>query len=143
MYLEFFGLTKPPFRITPDTQVFFEGSERGATLQALCYSIATGEGITKVVGEVGTGKTMLCRMLPGTLQRGVTWVYLAHPRLSPEQMLQEIAREMRLPASTQTDKLTVMRQLQRELLRRYANNERVVVLVEEAQEMPLETLEEL
>ncbi len=143
MYLDFFGLAKPPFRITPDTGVFFEGSERGAMLQALCYAIVSGEGIIKVVGEVGTGKTMLCRMLPNKLTRGVTWVYLAHPRLSPEQMLQEIAREMRLELPRNSDKLTVMRDLQSELLRRYARNERVVILVEEAQEMPLETLEEL
>ena len=64
MYLEFFGLHKPPFRITPDTHAFFEGSDRGALLNALCYAISQGEGIIKVVGEVGSGKTMLCRMLP-------------------------------------------------------------------------------
>lgn len=67
MYLEYFGLSKPPFRITPDTHVFFEGSERGPTLSALIYAIENSEGIIKVVGEVGTGKTMLCRMLPTTL----------------------------------------------------------------------------
>ncbi len=143
MYLDHFGLSRPPFRITPDTQSFFEGSERGATLHAICYAISTGEGITKVVGEVGTGKTMLCRMLPHKLTRGITWVYLAHPRLSPPQMLQEIAREMGLKLPVRRDKLTVMRQIQADLLRRHARNERVVVLVEEAQEMPLETLEEL
>jgi MSHA biogenesis protein MshM len=56
MYLEHFGLQKPPFRISPDTHVFFEGIDRGASLHALCYAIATGEGITKVVGEVGKGE---------------------------------------------------------------------------------------
>ena len=143
MYMEFFGLNKTPFRITPDTHVFFEGSDRGALLEALCYAIMHGEGIVKVVGEVGSGKTMLCRMLPNTLQEGVDWVYLAHPRLQPEQMLQEIARELDIPVTPNSDKLTVMRELQTSLLARHSRNHHVVVLVEEAQEMPLETLEEL
>lgn len=141
--MEFFGLNKTPFRITPDTHVFFEGCDRGAVLQALCYTITHGEGIVKVVGEVGSGKTMLCRMLPNTLKDSVDWVYLAHPRLQPEQMLQEIARELDIPVDANTDKLTVMRELQASLLARHSGNRHVVVLVEEAQEMPLETLEEL
>lgn len=143
MYLEYFGLTKPPFRITPDTHVFFEGSDRGPTLNALIYALHNGEGIIKVVGEVGTGKTMLCRMLPAKVEGDIDWVYLAHPRLSPDQILQEVARELRLDLGDYPDKLVVMRQLQSALLKRYASNRRVVVLVEEAQEMPLETLEEL
>lgn len=143
MYLEYFGLSKPPFRITPDTHVFFEGSDRGPTLNALIYAIENGEGIIKVVGEVGTGKTMLCRMLPTKFQGNIDWVYLAHPSLSPDQILQEVARELGLDIGPYPDKLLVMRQLQATLLQRYASNRRVVVLVEEAQEMPLETLEEL
>ncbi len=143
MYLEFFGLEQPPFRITPDTHVFFEGCDRGATLHALCYAIATGEGITKVVGEVGSGKTMLCRMLPLKLGDTVDWVYLPHPSLSPEHTLHEIAREMQLPIAEGADKLTVMRQLHQALLERHVRGRKVVVLVEEAQEMPLETLEEI
>tara|TARA_R110002073_G_scaffold207818_1_gene368063 strand:+ start:494 stop:1432 length:939 start_codon:yes stop_codon:yes gene_type:complete len=143
MYLEYFGLSKPPFRITPDTHVFFEGSDRGPTLNALIYAIGNGEGIIKVVGEVGTGKTMLCRMLPTKFNSNIDWVYLAHPSLSPDQILQEVARELGLEIGPYPDKLLVMRQLQTTLLARYADNRRVVVLVEEAQEMPLETLEEL
>ena len=56
MYLNFFGLNKDPFRITPDPEFFFSGGNRGAVLEALCYAIAKGEGIVKVVGEVGSGK---------------------------------------------------------------------------------------
>jgi MSHA biogenesis protein MshM len=143
MYLDYFGLHKPPFRITPDTHVFFEGCERGATLHGLCYAIMKGEGIIKVVGEVGSGKTMLCRMLPVKLADSVEWVYLAHPRLSPEQTLHEIARELGLEMAPDADKLAVMRALHEVLLKRHAQNRRVVVLVEEAQEVPLDTLEEI
>ena len=61
MYYAFFGLTQPPFKITPDTDFFFEGGNRGAVLEALIYAITQGEGIVKVTGEVGSGKTTLGR----------------------------------------------------------------------------------
>ena len=63
MYLTHFGLTEPPFKITPHPAFFYAGANRGATLDALLYAVTSGEGIVKVVGEVGSGKTMLCRML--------------------------------------------------------------------------------
>jgi MSHA biogenesis protein MshM len=143
MYLEYFGLSKPPFRITPDTHVFFEGCDRGAALHALCYAILHGDGITKVVGEVGSGKTMLCRMLPLKLVDGVDWVYLPHPSLSPEHTLHAIAHELNLDVAPDADKLLVMRLLHQTLLERHSQNRRVVVLVEEAQGMSLDTLEEI
>ena len=63
MYLEHFGLNEPPFKITPVTDFFFPGANRGEILDALNYAITENEGIIKVAGEVGSGKTMLCRML--------------------------------------------------------------------------------
>lgn len=143
MYLDFFGLSKSPFRITPDTQLFYQGCDRGAVLQTLCYAIEQGEGILKVVGEVGTGKTMLCRMLPITLKQTVDWVYLAHPNLSPVQTLHAIAYELGITLPVNAEKFEVMRLLQNTLLDRYNQGRRVVILVEEAQSMPLETLEEI
>ena len=56
LYLEHFGLNEPPFRITPHTDFFFEGADRGATLEALIYAVLHDEGIVKVSGEVGSGK---------------------------------------------------------------------------------------
>lgn len=143
MYLTYFGLDKPPFRITPDTHLFFDGCDRGAILSTLCYAISQGEGIIKVVGEVGTGKTMLCRMLPLTVADEVDWVYLAHPSLSPEHTLHAIAFELGLEVAQNADKIVVMRALHNHLLERHHQGRKVVVLVEEAQSMPLETLEEI
>jgi len=143
MYLEHFGLRKLPFSITPDTEAFFEGCNRGAALNALCYAVSQGEGITKVVGEVGTGKTMLCRMLPVELKDTVDWVYLAHPNLSPEHTLYNIALELGLPIKKDDDKLVVMWLLQEALLEKHTEGRQVVVMVEEAQNMPLESLEEI
>ena len=143
MYLDFFGLKDHPFRITPDTRLFFDGGNRGAVLDASCFAVNQGEGITKLVGEVGSGKTMLCRMLLTRLASKVDWVYLANPSLSPEHILHAIAYELGIDIDDSTDKLTVMRKLQATLLERHKKNHKVVVLVEEAQGMPLASLEEI
>ncbi|HEX5057189.1 MAG TPA: AAA family ATPase [Gammaproteobacteria bacterium] len=142
MYYGHFGLIRPPFKITPDTSFFYSGGERGSVLDALSYVVLSGEGITKVIGEVGSGKTMLCRMLEERLPEHVETVYIANPSISPENILNVIAFEAGLidkPGS----KLEVMQRLQEWLLQKFGQNRRVVVLIEEAQGMPLETLEEL
>ena len=143
MYYDYFGLNQPPFRITPDTSLFFPGGNRGAILDALVYAITTGEGITKVVGEVGTGKTMLCRMLKEELPPNVEVVYLANPSLSPDNILHAIAFELNLDADETDSRLYIMNKLHNYLLQKHTNNQQVVVFVEEAQGMPLATLEEI
>jgi len=143
MYLEHFGLDRPPFKITPDTSMFYEGSKRGAALEALVYAINSGEGIIKVVGEVGSGKTMLCRMLEVKLSNIVDVVYIANPSLSPDNILHVIAHELHLDVKNTASKLDVMQKLQDYLLKKHAANRQVVVFVEEAQSMPVETLEEI
>ena len=143
MYLEHFGLQRQPFKITPDTSMFYTGNKRGAALEALKYAILSGEGIIKVVGEVGTGKTMLCRMLEVELDETVEVVYIANPSLSPENILHVIAFELKLNITAESSKLEVMQTLQTYLLDKHAHNKQVVVFVEEAQSMPIETLEEI
>ncbi len=143
MYNEHFGLQQAPFRITPDTRLFYEGGGRGEILDALVYAIVSGEGIVKVVGEVGTGKTMLCRMLEERLPENVEIVYLANPSLKPDDILQAIALEMDLDIAPNSNRLKVMHAMQQRLLEKHASNRQVVVFVEEAQSMPIETLEEI
>ena len=143
MYYTFFGLQQPPFRITPDTEFFFEGGNRGAILEALIYAITQGEGIVKVTGEVGSGKTMLCRVLQPRLRHSVEIVYLANPSVSPEEILHAIAFELQLPVPREAARLEVMHALQQFLLQRHAENRQVVVFVEESQGMPIATLEEI
>ncbi len=145
MYLEYFALTRHPFRITPDTSLFYEGGAegRGVILDAMLYAIETGEGILKVVGEVGSGKTMLCRMLEERLPETTEVVYLANPNLSADDILYAIAFELKLPIRRDTTKLLVMQQLQDYLLDQHGKNRKVLVIIEEAQGMPLETLEEI
>ncbi len=143
MYYAHFGLKEPPFKITPNTEVFFTGGNRGAVLQALIYAIGSGEGIVKVVGEVGSGKTMLCRMLQTMLPENVERIYLANPSVPPEDILHAIAFELQLKLPKNADRLKVMQVLQTHLLARHAAGKQVVIFVEEAQGMPLATLEEI
>lgn len=143
MYLEHYGLTEPPFRITPHTDFFFAGAKRGATLGALAYAITHDEGIIEISGEVGSGKTMLCRVLMERLPEHVVIVYLANPSLSREDILHAIADELGIALAEASRTHAVMRALQERLVALYAEGKQVVVLIDEAHAMPAETLEEI
>ncbi len=143
MYLEHYGLSEPPFRITPHTDFFFSGANRGATLEALLYAITHDEGIVKISGEVGSGKTMLCRVLMERLPENVFIIYLANPSLSREDILFALADELGIETPENARASAVMRALQEKLLALYAESRQVVVLIDEAHAMPKETLEEI
>jgi type II secretory pathway predicted ATPase ExeA len=142
MYLEHFGLTEPPFRITPVTVFFFSGANRGEILDALIYSISEVEGIIKVSGEVGSGKTMLCRMLLEKLPPHIEAIYLANPSLSREEMLYAIADGLGLNINGERVGI-IMQNIQNKLEEKARDGKRIVVLVDEAHAMPPDTLEEL
>ncbi len=142
MYLTHFGLNEAPFRITPHTEFFFSGANRGATLEALLYAITHDEGIVKVTGEVGSGKTMLCRVLVERLPKNVETIYLANPSLSRDEILHVLAADLQI--ESRGERVTIMlRALQERLIKLYAAGRRVVVLIDEAHAMPIETLEEV
>ncbi|HJY76414.1 MAG TPA: AAA family ATPase [Burkholderiales bacterium] len=142
LYLEHFGLKEPPFRITPHTDFFFEGADRGATLEALIYAVLHDEGIVKVSGEVGSGKTMLCRVLMERLPAHVDTIYLATPSLARDEILEAIGDELGLELSGKRTAVA-LRELQEHLIGRYGQGRRVVILIDEAHAMPDETLEEV
>jgi type II secretory pathway predicted ATPase ExeA len=139
VYFDFFGLKEAPFRITPNTEYWHAGGQRGEMLAALLYAIGQGEGIIKVVGEVGSGKTMLCRKLAAQLPDSVDSAYLGNPTLGPDDMLAAILADLgETPASGRQARLA---QLNAVLLARHAAGRRVVVFVEEAQGIALDNLE--
>jgi len=142
LYLSHFGLNETPFRITPHTDFFFSGAERGTTLDALLYAILHEEGIVKVSGEVGSGKTMLCRVLIERLPEQVDVVYLATAALAPEEILFAIADDLKITLS-QRRNAAVLKELQDHLIELYASGRRVVVLIDEAHAMPAATLEQV
>ena len=143
MYLQHFGLDEHPFRITPHTDFFYAGSDRGAVLNALVYASQHEEGIIKVTGEVGSGKSMLCRMLIEQLPSSVVSIYLANPSLNRDEILHAIAEDIGLNFPPTTRVATVIRQLQEILIQLYSEGKRVLLLVDEAHAMPLESLEEI
>ena len=144
MYYAFFGLTQPPFKITPDTDFFFEGGNRGAVLEALIYAITHGEGIIKVTGEVGSGKTMLCRVLQARLpQLGRDGLSRQPERLARRDPARHRLRAAACRSVADAGRLVVMHALNDYLLARHAEGRQVVVFVEESQSMPMATLEEI
>jgi MSHA biogenesis protein MshM len=142
LYLDHFGLSEPPFRITPHTDFFFDGADRGATLEALIYAVLHDEGIVKVSGEVGSGKTMLCRVLMERLPAHVATIYLATPSLAADEILHAIADDLGLSVSRER-RTVALRELQEHLITLYAAGRRVVILIDEAHAMPDATLEQV
>ncbi len=140
MYLDYFGLKEAPFRITPNTEYWYAGGQRGEMLAALLYAIGQGEGIIKVVGEVGSGKTMLCRKLVAQLPDSVDSVYLGNPTLAPDDMLAAILADLGID-TPEVGRQARLAQLNAALLARHAAGRRVVVFVEEAQGIALDNLE--
>ena len=142
MYLDHFGLREAPFKITPHTEFFFAGANRGETLEALIYAITSGEGIVKVTGEVGAGKTMLCRVLIERLPKTVETIYFAVPSLSPDELLATVASDLGVETDG-TNITKLIRALQVRLIEIYASGKRVVALIDEAHAMPVESLEQI
>ena len=143
MYLDYFGLQKQPFGITPDTSLFFKGAERGEILGAILYALNSGEGIIKVVGEVGSGKTMLSRMLTKKSADNAVFIFLLNPSIQAEQVLYAIAYDLGLEVDVNNQAIQVLHVLQQKLLELYDEGKKVVLVIDEAQQMPLATLEEI
>lgn len=143
MYLEYFGLNTRPFRITPDTEFFYPGCRRGEILDALLYAVSSGEGIVKVVGEVGSGKTMLCRVLETRLPDDVDSMHVLNPNLGRDEMLHTIAEELDIQVPANERAGNIIRLLRERLIGAHAAGRQVVLFIDEAQAMPLDTLEEV
>ena len=142
LYIDHFGLRKPPFQITPDLDFFFAGGRRGDILTALLHVAAHDEGIITLVAEVGSGKTLLARLMIKRLAAQICTVYLANPCFSRDEIIAAIARDLGLtdlPFNLE-GKLAA---LQQELLRRHALGQRVLLVIDEAHAMPVESLEEV
>lgn len=143
LYLDHFGFAESPFGITPNTDFFYTGARRGAMLDGLIYAITHDEGIIRLTGEVGSGKTMLCRVLMERLPDNVSIVYLANPSLSRDDILHAILADLGVSIASDARQVVVLKALQDHLLALHSANRRVVVLIDEAHAMPRETLEEI
>lgn len=138
LYLRHFGLSQAPFSITPDPAFFYAGAGRGNLLRGIEYSVRHQEGIVVVTGEVGSGKTMLCRTLLSTLPRDIACIYLANPMLQRAELIPALLRD--LGGQPDGDALAA---LQQALIASHMNGRRVVLFADEAHQMPPDSLEQI
>ena len=142
-YVPHFGLKEPPFSITPDTSFFFAGRGSQEALNTLLVSIGNGEGFIKITGEVGAGKTLLCRKFLATLDDRWVSGYIPNPSVEPRSLMFALAEELEIRIEPGVDQHRLLRAITKELLNLARGNKRVVLCLDESQAMPLDTLEAL
>ncbi|MDG6773936.1 AAA family ATPase [Thiomicrorhabdus sp. ZW0627] len=143
MYRSHFGLKQLPFKNSPDLHFFYEQASRIDILNALLYVIRRGDPIIKVTGEVGCGKTTLLRLLANSLESNFQIVYINSPNLSPKDLLFHIADELSVIVKSDLPKYSLLKLLRERLLELHGSGRQVVMLVDEAQAMSVDTLEEI
>jgi len=143
LYLSHFGLREVPFGITPDTSFFYACRSMQESLNTLLVAVANGEGFIKITGEVGTGKTLLCRKFMASLDENYVTAYLPNPSVEPGTLLLALAEELGVRVESTINQHHLMKRINLALLDFARNKKRVLVCLDEAQAMPLETLEML
>jgi MSHA biogenesis protein MshM len=143
MYLEHFGLTEFPFSLTPDTQFYCQLPSHTEALNVLLIALHNGEGFIKITGDVGTGKTLLCRKLLNELSSPFLTAYIPNPHLTPAGLRMAIADEFDIAYTRNAGQSKILQQINQFLLTAAANQQKPVLIIDEAQAMPLETLEAL
>ncbi len=143
MYLRHFALREAPFSITPDTAFFYPHESAQAALNTLLVALRGGEGFIKIVGEVGCGKTVLCRHLLKVLQGECVTAYIPNPDMGPDDLLQALASELGVALTADASRHQMLQALRDCLLAHAGAGRRVVVCIDEAQAIPLRTVESL
>lgn len=143
MYRKHFGLREAPFSITPDTTFSFASGAFQEALNTLLIAVKNGEGFIKITGEVGTGKTLLCRKFLASLGDSYVSAYIPNPYLEPKTLLAALGDELKLKVRRDLDQHLMLKALTLALLEFAREGKRVVVTLDEAQAMPVETLEAL
>ncbi len=146
MYLQHFGLRELPFSLTPNTQFFLNMASYHKAYNMLMVSLANSEGFIKIVGEVGTGKTMLCRKVLNTLEEdkdNYVTAYIPNPVLSPKGLFLAFAEELNIPIDQEAGHHRLLKAITEKLVEQSAANKQVVLFIDEAHAMPEQTLEAL
>ena len=143
MYRGHFGLREMPFGITPDTSFAYACTSHQEALNTLLVAVGNGEGFIKIIGEVGTGKTLLCRRFLATLDTSHVSAYIPNPYLEPRTLLFALAEELGVAVPKDADQHRLLKSLNHALLNFARQGKTVVLCLDEAQAMPIETLEAL
>lgn len=143
MYLDHFRFSEHPFSLTPDTSYYFNNFSCQEAMNVVLVALNNGEGFVKITGEVGTGKTLMCRKLLNDLPDEMVTVYLPNPLMEPQQLYRGVAQELGVDAESDLSVADLLNRLNVRLINLTAAGRRVVVCVDEAQSMPTETLEAL
>ncbi|MBD3786029.1 MAG: AAA family ATPase [Sphingomonadales bacterium] len=143
IYKDHFGLAQRPFSLLPDPEFLYLSSVHTQALTMIEYGIMSRAPITLVTGELGAGKTTLLRRLMGELRRDVTMVLISQATGGPEEVLRWIMGALGRPAHPDESHIEVVARFQDYLIEEYSNNRRVLLVVDEAQHLDIETLEVL
>lgn len=143
MYLYHFGLRELPFTLTPNTEFFLGLEPHDEALAVLTTALQTGEGFLKIVGEVGTGKTLLCRKLLNEIPEHFVTAYIPNPYLNPDELRRSVAVELGVKQAQRMSTQLLTQRIQSRLLELHAKGHSVVLILDEAQALPSESLEAL
>lgn len=143
MYQQFFGLTELPFTLTPNTHYFLNLPTHQEALNLILVALENGDGFVKIVGEVGTGKTLLCRKVLNALDEDCISAYIPNPYLSADGFRMAFARELGLELDSVKGSFDLLERINQRLIELVAQGKRVVLIVDESQAMPEKTIEAL
>jgi MSHA biogenesis protein MshM len=143
MYTAHFGLRETPFGITPDTSFFFTSPHSQEALNTLLVAAKNGEGFIKITGEVGTGKTLLCRKFMATLDDEFFTTYIPNPYLEPRTLMLALADELEITFDKDVDQHQLLKSITLRLVELTGQGRRVLLCLDEAQAIPLDSLEAL
>ena len=142
-FLEFFNLKENPFKLTPDVDFFYMSSVHQEALALLEYLLNSEEGFAVIIGEPGTGKTITIRKFLSQIPDNVEYAYILFPNLSPEELFMAILEDFGIQLSDKVSKNKLFSTLRDFLIQKRKEGKKVLVIIDEAQNLPVETLEEL
>ena len=142
VHKDFFGFSEKPFHLSPNPKYLYLSSKHKEVLAHLVFGLQENNGFLKIIGEVGTGKTMICKSFLKELHANFSIAYIIHPSVNSLELLQTINSELGLPADSGSKK-ELINILNRFLIKERLKGHRVVVIIDEAQDLTVPVLEEL